>query len=65
LALLRLITSSNLEGCWTGRSEGFMPLSNRPTYWEPNSLSASDVSASRPCFQTEDVINNLLSLFGA
>jgi hypothetical protein len=26
LAVLRLITSSNLVGCWTGRSAGFAPL---------------------------------------
>src|ERR1700751_1358713 len=26
LAVLRLITSSNLVGCWTGRSEGLSPL---------------------------------------
>jgi hypothetical protein len=26
-AVLRLITSSNLVGCWTGRSAGFSPLS--------------------------------------
>jgi hypothetical protein len=26
-AVLRLITGSNLVGCWTGRSAGFSPLS--------------------------------------
>src|SRR5262249_52265913 len=26
LAVLRLITNSNLVGCWTGRSAGFSPL---------------------------------------
>src|SRR5437764_8509860 len=26
VAVLRLITSSNLVGCWTGRSAGFAPL---------------------------------------
>src|SRR5262249_27451564 len=30
LAVLRLITSSNLVDCTTGRSAGFMPLSIRP-----------------------------------
>ena len=30
LAALRLITSSNLESCTTGRSEGFSPLRMRP-----------------------------------
>src|SRR5262249_20144343 len=29
LAVLRLITSSNLVGCWTGRSPGFSPLRMR------------------------------------
>jgi hypothetical protein len=33
LAVLRLITSSNLVGCMTGRSAGFSPLSIRPVYW--------------------------------
>src|SRR5262245_16238803 len=32
LAVLRLITSSNLVGCTTGRSAGFSPLRMRPTY---------------------------------
>src|SRR6187401_3278966 len=32
LAVLRLITSSNLVGCMTGRSEGFSPLRMRPVY---------------------------------
>src|SRR5262245_50686246 len=31
LAVLRLITSSNLVGCTTGRSAGFSPLRMRPT----------------------------------
>src|SRR4029434_8772421 len=31
LATLRLIASSNLVGCNTGRSAGFVPLSMRPT----------------------------------
>jgi hypothetical protein len=30
-AVLRLITSSNLVGCTTGKSAGFSPLSTRPT----------------------------------
>ena len=30
-AVLRLITSSNLVGCWTGRSAGFSPLRMRST----------------------------------
>jgi hypothetical protein len=29
LAVLRLMTSSNLVGCWTGRSAGFSPLRMR------------------------------------
>src|SRR5262249_61800201 len=29
-AVLRLITSSNLVGCWTGRSAGLAPLRIRP-----------------------------------
>src|SRR5450759_4913553 len=32
LAVLRLITSSNLVGCWIGRSEGLVPLRIRSTY---------------------------------
>jgi len=32
LAVLRLITSSNLVGCTTGRSAGFSPLRMRPVY---------------------------------
>ena len=32
LAVLRLMTSSNLVGCWTGRSAGLLPLSIRSTY---------------------------------
>src|SRR5262249_48091912 len=32
LAVLRLITSSYLVGCWTGRSPGFSPLRMRSTY---------------------------------
>ena len=31
LAVLRLITSSNLVGCWTGRSAGLTPLRIFPT----------------------------------
>jgi hypothetical protein len=31
LAVLRLITSSNLVDCITGRSAGFSPLRIRPT----------------------------------
>src|SRR5215813_10569710 len=31
LAVLRLVTSSNLVGCMTGRSAGFSPLRIRPT----------------------------------
>ena len=31
LAVLRLMTSSNLVGCITGRSAGFSPLRMRPT----------------------------------
>ena len=30
LAVLRLMTNSNLVGCWTGRSAGFSPLRMRP-----------------------------------
>src|SRR5207248_7189105 len=33
LAVLRLKTSLNLVGCWTGRSPGFSPLRTRPAYW--------------------------------
>ena len=29
LAVFRLITSSNLVGCWTGRSPGFSPMNMR------------------------------------
>src|SRR5262245_12495557 len=32
LAVLRLITSSNLTGAWTGSSLGFPPRSTRSTY---------------------------------
>src|SRR5262250_3194513 len=32
LAVLRLMTSSNLDGCSTGRSEGFAPLRILSTY---------------------------------
>src|SRR6516162_5551246 len=32
LAVLRLITSSNLVGCWIGRLAGFSPLRMRSTY---------------------------------
>src|SRR5215467_10210744 len=32
LAVLRLITNSNLVGCMTGRSAGFSPLRIRPVY---------------------------------
>src|SRR6516165_6879322 len=31
LAVFRLTTSSNLVGCWTGRSAGLAPESIRPT----------------------------------
>src|SRR6516162_1790854 len=31
-AVLRLMTSLNLVGCWTGRSAGFAPLRIRSTY---------------------------------
>src|SRR5262249_7496110 len=31
LAVLRLMTRSNLVGCWTGRSAGFSPLRMRST----------------------------------
>src|SRR5215469_13734649 len=31
-AVLRLTTSSNVVGCWTGRSAGFSPLRIRPMY---------------------------------
>src|SRR5262249_59187563 len=31
LAVLRLMTSSNLVGCWTGSSAGFAPLRILPT----------------------------------
>jgi hypothetical protein len=31
LAVLRLMTSSNLVGCWTGRSAGLAPLRIFPT----------------------------------
>ena len=31
-AVLRLMTSSNLVGSWTGRSAGFAPLRMRSTY---------------------------------
>src|SRR5258708_7103094 len=31
-AVLRLIASSNLVGCWIGRSPGFSPLRMRSTY---------------------------------
>jgi hypothetical protein len=30
-AVLRLITKSNLVGCWTGRSPGLLPLRMRST----------------------------------
>jgi hypothetical protein len=30
LAVLRLITRSNLDDCWTGKSAGFSPLRIRP-----------------------------------
>jgi hypothetical protein len=30
LAVFRLMTSSNLVGCWTGKSAGFAPLRIRP-----------------------------------
>jgi hypothetical protein len=30
-AVLRLITNSNVVGCWTGKSAGFSPLRMRPT----------------------------------
>ena len=33
LAVLRLITNSNLVGAWTGSSAGFAPLRMRSTYW--------------------------------
>jgi len=44
LAVLRLMTSSNLVGCITGRSAGLSPLRMRPTYtpswrYESNRLS--------------------------
>src|SRR5262249_33937794 len=32
LAVLRLITSSNLVGCWMGKSAGLAPLRMRSTY---------------------------------
>src|SRR6516162_8777745 len=32
LAVLRLTTSSNVVGCWTGRSAGLAPLRMRPVY---------------------------------
>src|SRR3954462_987901 len=32
LAVLRLITSSNLVGCWTGSSAGLAPRRTRSTY---------------------------------
>ena len=32
LAVLRLITSSNLVGCWTGRSPGLSPFRIRSTF---------------------------------
>ena len=32
LAVLRLMTNSNLVACWTGRSPGFSPLRMRSTY---------------------------------
>src|SRR5215831_6143501 len=31
-AVFRLMTSSNLVACWTGRSPGFSPLRMRSTY---------------------------------
>src|SRR5215471_7090238 len=33
LAVLRLMISSTLVTCWTGKSPGFSPLSIRPAYW--------------------------------
>jgi hypothetical protein len=33
LAVLRLITNSNLVGAWTGSSAGFAPFRMRSTYW--------------------------------
>src|ERR1700751_5925456 len=33
LAVLRLITSSNLTGAWTGSSLGFAPFRILSTYW--------------------------------
>jgi hypothetical protein len=31
MAVVRLMTSSNLVGCWTGRLAGLSPLSTRST----------------------------------
>src|SRR5262249_23530151 len=47
LAVLRLMTSSNLVGCCTGRSAGLMPLRIRATY-VPARRYISVVSASPP-----------------
>jgi hypothetical protein len=44
LAALRLITSSNLVGCWIGRLAGFSPLRMRSTYpaaWRNSSAKSS------------------------
>ena len=46
LAALRLITSPNLVGCWTGRSAGWAPLRMRLTY-EAARRKISDVSVHR------------------
>src|SRR5262249_42242026 len=40
LAVLRLITNSNLVDCMTGKSAGFAPLRTRPTYTPPTPLAS-------------------------
>src|SRR5262249_53679677 len=40
LAVFRLITSSNLVGCCTGRSAGFAPLRIRPALAPPRPVAA-------------------------
>jgi len=46
LAVFRLITSSNVVGCWTGRSGGLAPLRIFPVYmpiWRPGSREARSI----------------------
>jgi len=52
LADLRLATSSNLLGCWTGKSAGLAPSSSGPTQsaptWQNNAGRRRPPEASRP-----------------